>query len=204
MSLTSWTYIEAEDLWMTPKGRLTFVALARKFKSKKSTRVDDEGSYNATLILPPGVKDTNIRKAIDEIAKQKFPGSDIFNPGKSKVKGLKCPIRKADELVADLTSKGEPVDLEGWTMILPNAYRSRPVVRNSKGEVLDEDDLAVEAYSGRWARLLVRPAAFDNESKGVKFWLEGVQLLGNDDAYGAFKRTSGDAFTPVEDEDEEI
>ena len=46
-------YLEDEDLWITCKGRLTFVALARKFKSKKSTRPNDEGQYAIGLAIPP-------------------------------------------------------------------------------------------------------------------------------------------------------
>jgi hypothetical protein len=203
MSLDKWTYVEAEGLWMSPKGRSTFVALERKFKNKKSTRADDQGQYAVTLIFPPSIDHKPIKDALQEVVKEGFPGGDLFNPAKSKVKGLKNPLRKADEVVADITSKGEEVDLEGWMMIRANSFRSRPVVRNSRGEVVDEDDLAVEAYSGRWMRILVRPATYNNESIGAKFYLEGVQLLANDDAIGGFKQSDGSAFTPVDDEGED-
>jgi hypothetical protein len=156
-------------------------------------------------MFPATTKLDNIYKALNEIAAEKFPGADLQNPGKSKVKGLKSPILRADEKVADVTSKGEAVDLDGWTMVRANAFRSRPVVRNARGEVVEEDDLDVEAYSGRWMRFMVRPSAYDQDGgRGVKFYLEGVQLLGNDDPIGGFKRTDGAAFGAVDDEDDEI
>lgn len=201
--LTKWHYVEAEDVWVTPRGRSNFVALARKFKNKKSTRKDDEGQYAVSLILPPTVDMKPINKAVNDIAKSNGgSGVDLFVPGKSK--GIKSPISKADEKLADVTSKGEAVDLEGWKMLRANAFSRRPAVRLADGTMVDEDDLAVEAYSGRWMRLMVRPAWYDNESKGVKFWLEGVQLLRHDDAIGgAGTGSTGEAFGAVDDEEDE-
>ena len=195
-------YDENEKVWITPKGRSNFVALVRKFKSKKSTRKDDEGQFAISLIFPPGADLSGLKNACNEVAREKWAGVDLFSPGKNK--GKKSPMLRADEKLADITSKDQPVDLDGWTMLRANAFQKRPVVRNSKGEVIELDDLDIEAYSGRWMRIMVRPAAYSNESDGVKLWLEGVQLLTHDDRIGGFAVTTGEAFGAVDDEDDEV
>lgn len=117
---------------------------------------------------------------------------------------LNFPFLDADINLADITSKGEPVDLEGWKLIRPNAYSKRPVVRNSAGEVLDLDDIQTEAYSGRWGRLMLQPKAYNrDDNKGVKFYVDAVQLLGNDDSISKGGGSKGEAFSAVDDEDED-
>jgi hypothetical protein len=117
---------------------------------------------------------------------------------------LNWPFLDADANLADITSKGEDVDLEGWKLIRPNAYSKRPVVRDATGEALDLDDIATEAYSGRWARLMLQPKAYNRpDNKGVKFYVDAVQLLGNDDNIGGGGGSKGEAFSAVDDEDDQ-
>ncbi|RRC17286.1 DUF2815 family protein, partial [Escherichia coli] len=80
----------------------------------------------------------------------------------------------------------------------------RPVVRNRAGEVLDLDDIQTEAYSGRWGRLMLQPKAYNrDDNKGVKFYVDAVQLLGNDDSISKGGGSKGEAFSAVDDEDED-
>lgn len=207
--LKKWHYIESEDRWMSPKGRLVFVALAKKFRSKDA-KPEDEGQYASSLIFAPALNHAPIEKVLKELAKaEKFIDkkkkpidvSDVDNWAPNK---LNWPFLDADVNLADITSKGEPVDLEGWKLIRPNAYSKRPVVRNAAGEALDLDDITQEAYSGRWARLMVQPKAYNRpDNKGVKFYVDAVQLLGNDDSIGGGGGSKGEAFSAVDDEDDE-
>lgn len=206
--LKKWHYIESEDRWMSPKGRLVFVALNKKFIGKNA-KPDDEGQYAASMIFAPTLNHKPIETVLKDLAKaEKFVDkkkriidvSDVENWAPNK---LNWPFLDADANLADITSKGEPVDLEGWKLIRPNAYSKRPVVRNSAGEVLDLDDIAQEAYSGRWARLMLQPKAYNRpDNKGVKFYVDAVQLLGNDDAIGGGGGSKGEAFSAVDDEDD--
>lgn len=207
--LKKWHYIESEDRWMTPKGRLNFVALAKKWRAKNA-KEGDEGQYAASTIFAPTLNHEPIEKVLIELAKgEKFVNkkgklidvSDIDNWAPNK---LNWPFLDADANLADITSKGEPVDLEGWKLLRPNAYSRRPVVKNAAGEVLDLDDIIQEAYSGRWARLIVQPKAYNRpDNKGAKFYVDAVQLLSNDDAIGGGGGSKGEAFAAVEDEDDE-
>lgn len=206
--LKKWHYLEDEDRWMTPKGRLVFVALAKKFRAKDA-KPDDDGSFCSSIIFAPTIIHLPIEKKIKEMAKdEKFVNkknkiidvSDVDNWAPNK---LNWPFLDADTNLADITSKGEAVDLDGWKLLRPNSYR-KPVVRNSAGEILDAEDIETEAYSGRWARLIVQPKAYNRpDNKGVKFYVDAVQLLGNDDNISKGGGSKGEAFSAVDDEDDE-
>lgn len=207
--LKKWHYIESEDRWMSPKGRLTFVALAKKYKNKDA-KEGDEGQYCSSIIFPPTIVHKPIEAKLIEIAKeQKFKNKkdkliDVSDPDTWAGNKLNWPFLDADANLADITSKGEAVDLEGWKLLRPNAYSKRPVVRNAAGEVLDLDDIVQEVYSGRWARLMLQPKGYNRpDNKGVKFYVDAVQVLGNDDSIGGGGGSKGEAFAPVEDEDDE-
>ena len=204
--LKKWTYIEDEDRWMTPKVRLTFVALAKKFKQKDAKEGDD-GSYCATFIDRPTTDKSAIEKAIKKLSLETFKdkkGQPINVLDKDKRGKIRTPFLDAEEELADITSKGEAVDLEGWNMVRPNAYSRRPVVRNAQGEELDLDDIGTEAYSGRWARLILQIKAYDRpDNKGIKFYVDSVQLLTNDDNIGGGGGSKGEAFEAVEDDEDD-
>jgi hypothetical protein len=206
--LKKWHYIESEDRWMSPKGRLVFVALAKKFIGKNA-KPEDEGQYAASMIFAPHLNHAPIEKVLKDLAKaEKFVDKkkkliDVSDVGNWAPNKLNWPFLDADSNLADITSKGEPVDLEGWKLIRPNAYSKRPVVRNAAGEVLDLDDINQEAYSGRWARLMLQPKAYNRpDNKGVKFYVDAVQLLSNDDSIGGGGGSKGEAFSAVDDEDD--
>ncbi len=197
-------YVEDEDLLILPKGRMTFVALEKKWRAKDA-KPDDDGQWAVTVIIPPEFDLKLAKKHAQEKGKllkdKKGRPIDILDAASRG--SVKTPFLDADDKIADVTTNdGDAVDLEGWTMIRANSYSRRPVVRDAQGNIVDTDDLSVEAYSGRWARLMVRPKEYDRkDGKGVKFYVEGVQLLGHDDKIGGGGGTSGEAFGAVDDED---
>jgi len=208
----SWHYIEDEDLWMTPRMRTTFVALLRKFLAKKyagqtaPNGQPNEGEWTVSGMFDPSKTGNmkEIKDAVNAVARTKKPKTDVFSDQKKLNNGIGSPFLKAEDHVETVTSKGVEVDLDGWLTMKANGFQARPVVRDSKGEIIDPSDLTEEeVYSGRWMRLLVRPAYSDKPTDRVKFYLEGVQLLAHDDAIGSMKRTDGGAFGAVDDEDED-
>ena len=201
--LTKTHYVEAEDIYITPRGRINFVALAKRFKSRQSAK-DSEGQFVLSLCFPPNADLKPLKQAANAVAKEKF-GADLFTAGKSK--GVKNPFLKPadkDVVFPDPENGDEPMDLTNWSMLRTNSSKRRPIVRNAQGETIDVEDLETEAYSGRWARAMVRPASYDVEGKGVKFYLEGVQLLKHDKPIGSAGGTTGEAFGAVDDEDGDV
>lgn len=210
--LKKWHYVEDEDRWMSPKGRLVFVALDKKFRGKDA-KPDDEGQFAASIIFAPHLSHTPIEKVLLDLAvAEKFKNKKGKVLGEAELKDfddwsdhkLNFPFLDADKNLADITSKGEAVDLDGWKLIRPNAYSRRPVVRDKSGEVVDIDDISTEAYPGRWARLMLQPKAYNRpDNKGVKFYVDSVQLLGHDDAISKGGGSKGEAFSAVDDDEDD-
>ncbi len=204
--LNKWTYIEDEDRWMTPKVRLTFVALAKKFKAKDA-KPEDEGSYCASFIDRPTTDKTAIEKELKKLSLAEFKdkkGNPINVLDPEKRGKIRSPFLDAEAEMAEITSKGEAVDLEGWNLVRPNAYSRRPIVKDAQGEVLDLDDIATECYSGRWARLILQSKVYNRpDNKGIKFYVDCIQLLGNDDNIGGGGGSKGEAFEAVDDDEDE-
>lgn len=213
--LTKCHYIEDENLWITCRGRMSFVALAKKYRSKDA-KAGDEGQFAVTIVTPPTAILTNLMKAASEAAHEKVPGV-AFEAAPPKLKGLKTPFLDAAEKMEDGVSswfgedglqpkneEGLDCSLAGWKMIRANSYSRRPVVRMPNGSELALDEFDAEVYSGRWARIQVRPKYYTYDgNKGVKFYLEGVQLLRNDSRLGTGGGSKGEAFSAVDDEDDD-
>lgn len=194
---------ENEENVITCRGRVSFIAVDKPFKSKKS-KGDGPGSYTVALAFPPESNIDLLKKRAGEVAKAKWPGCDLFSTKKALNKGKRNPLLSADEAMqTPFTDKdGDEIDMTGWHVIRCNSKR-KPVVRLPNGEVCDADELANEAYSGRWARIEVSCFAYENEADGVTFGLESVQLLKHDTRYGSFSQSDGSGFGAVEDEDED-
>ena len=51
---------------------------------------------------------------------------------------------------------------------------------------------------------MLQPKAYNrDDNKGVKFYVDAVQLLGNDDSISKGGGSKGEAFSAVDDEDED-
>lgn len=184
IALNKCMYVEKTQTYITCRGIITFGAIYKKWKDKK--KPDDDGQFALTLILPPDSDLTILKDVAAETAKEKFG---------AKAKGLKTPFLKAeDKLEADRM----PADFDptGWTMLRANTYQKRPNVIGADGSTIAEDDLVDEVYNGRWARMSVRPHAYDHDgNKGVKLYLHNIQLLED-----AEKWPSSGGSTKPEDE----
>lgn len=178
---------------VTPKGRLTFVALAEKFVSKadkaKGKTQENDGAHIVCICFPPDVDLTVLKKAVGDTAKEKFG---------DKVKGLKNPIRDAAE-------NDRPGHEEGWFMVRAKTFQApgvidpegNPVNKRADGESNDDvkERTLEECYSGRWARISVMPNAYDTEgNKGVNLYLNNVQLLDHDEPLGGRRSRPEDDF----------
>jgi hypothetical protein len=182
------TYSEKSDTYVTAKGIISFAAIAKKWKQKD--KKDDDGQFALALIFPETSDLSLLKETAGAAAKEKFG---------AKAKGIKTPFLDAAEKL-DANRMPEGFDPTGWTMIRANTYQERPRVVNADGTMVAEDELTDELYNGRWARMSVRPKAFDQEgNKGVKFYLHNIQLL---DEGEKWPQTGGrtdpeDEFSPV-------
>lgn len=172
---------------VTPRGRAWFLAVDKKFKSKTDKKEGD-GAYISTICVPPTADLAPLKAICKEAAIEQF-GSKI--PG-----NLKTPMRVCKDVFNKAGDPKYPADMDNWTQITANTYSQQPgivdrnQVRISKlnpGESTDDlaDRLKEECYSGRWLRMSVSAKGYDvDNSKGVKLYLQNVQLLDHDDKVG--------------------
>ncbi len=185
---------------VTPRGRAFFCAIAEKFK-KKDAKADDNGAYVVTIVIPPDSDLTLLKNAIKAKAKEKW-GDKM--PG-----NLKSPIRLCKEVLNKDGDEKYPPELANHFQITANTYQQQPGVINAKGDPVNKllpnesvDDLKQrvkdECYSGRWMRISVSPATYDTDgNRGVKLYLQNVQLLDHDDVIGGRSARAEDDFAPV-------
>jgi len=193
---------------VTPRGRMYFCALADRFKekNKKDKKPDDDGQYAVTLVISPDADIAALRAEIKACAKEKF--------GDKLPASLKSPIKKCKEIYDKHGDQRYPDELGEHWQIRANTFRSQPGIVDQKGNPLSKilpgestDDvksrLKEECYSGRWARITVSPKAYDNDgSRGVKFYLQNVQLLDHDDHLGGRTARAEDEFLAVGDDED--
>ena len=185
---------------LTPRGRGWFVAIAKKFK-KRDAKPDDDGAYIMTLVLPPNADISTIKEAVKKKAQEKW-GADM--PG-----NLKLPYKKCKDVFNDKGYKKYPPELDECYQLTANTYKQQPGIADAKGNNIgvllqgennDERQQRIEkeCYSGRHYRMTVQPSVFNNESRGVKLYLQNIQLLDYGDVIGGRTADAEDDFTPVE------
>lgn len=183
-------YLEKSDSYMTCEGRITFFAVADRWRAKDA-KPDDKGQYALTLIFPPDSDLSLIKQAAEKAAREEW--------GDKMPKGLKSPFLKADEKL-----DFEGMDFTGWTMVRANTFTSRPGVVNAAGKTVAEGDLAEAFYNGRWARMTVTVKAYNRpDNKGVKLYVNNIQVLRDDEVLpngGPGRAKPEDEFEAVSDE----
>ena len=191
-----------ERRFITPKGRMTFVAFAKKFKNKDAAP-DDKGQYAGALIIPPTADISPLIADASDLARTLFGDKKIDFAKKGTYRGIKTPFLDAAER-ASAEELGLD-SLEGYAMIRANSYRGPIPLRLASDTPVPIDEYEVEAYRGRYARFEVKTHGYKrSDGNGVKFYLQGVQLLGNAPKLkGGASVGTADNFGAVEDEDED-
>ena len=160
---------EFEGKYITCAGVVTFAALAKRFKRKDTKRPDDEGGFFLTIAVPPDHDIDVLRDAAEEIAVEEWG-----QKGKKK----KMPFAKTvDKIEFIKDAEGDEVDLDEWTTISASTYQESPVVRDAWGNKMKPEEINKASRNGAWARMIVKPAHYSNESDGVKFYLDSVQIM---------------------------
>lgn len=160
-------------IMMVGPGRLAFAYI---FEPK--TNEDGKARYETNLLLPPGFDKGPILKALeDEMVA-------MFGPRAEWPRTARRPEDVVYTLEAPKKNKKGQVLTgfdAGWTVLSAAHQKTAPGVVNA---VRDEVTDPSEVYSGRWARLGVRPYAYDTQKGGVSLSLQGVQVLKHDTKFG--------------------
>lgn len=188
---------------ITAVGRLTFVSLDKKFVGRNA-KEGDTGAYVASIVIPSSCDIEALKTDAKRAFIEKFGNKEgIWNhPSFNK------PIRDAGEMLEEDGVTLKPGHVKGWAMIRANTFKNRPGILNKDGvNFADvaaeqqrplEDLIAEEVYSGCWVRLSVKAKGYDNESKGVKWWLNNVQKICDGDAlYSGGAKAESDFGAPT-------
>ena len=178
------------DVVRTPRGRLSYAHIITPFQQEGPEGMS-KLRYSTSLAFPKDADLTILQGIIEDRAKQKF-GPDY----KKKYPRLKLPFYQT----ADYPKMG--IDAEAFptfirtTANVSNAYPP-PIVVDLQGNSVAADREA-EAYSGRWAVLVVNTFAYDQAAnKGVSLGLQGVQLREDGDRLGGGGALAPDDFVAV-------
>lgn len=178
---------EKKKMPCTPTGRVSFPAVFVPNAMK-----DDDGNegkdkkFNVTLLFPPGTDLTEMKKAAEAAAFEKWGE-------KARSMRLRTPFRDG----------GEKEHLEGYEAgmtFVRFSTKSRP-------HVVDQQKRAIEAesgafYAGCHARVTYTVFAYSKKgNSGVSFGLVNVQKVRDDEPFSGCSSDPDDDFEEVADDD---
>jgi hypothetical protein len=173
----------------TPKGRLSHAKFLIEGQENKKGKI----KYNGNILIPPDKDLKMLKNKAGSIALDKCDGD------KNRAKKL---VEKRFLDPNDKPGGGKPEGeaFEGWVLI--RASSSSPVdFFYPNGKKIPSDEVAKEAYSGRWCTFLINPYwMVTDENTGVFFGLQGVQLLDHDENIGGGKPDVSGDFDAVDGE----
>ena len=171
---------------VTGKGRLCYV--------KNLLTPDETGSYALMFLVPKTDTETvnAIKKAVE--AFKKDPKAEA-KWGSKFLASMKLPLRDGD---TERDTEKSP-EFKGHYFINANSYQKPSVVDTKLQAVIDPSEI----YSGCYGRISIVPAAFNTDgNKGIKFYLNNVQKLGEGERLGGGASRAEDDFTAVAESDD--
>jgi hypothetical protein len=151
---------------------------------------DEDGVFRTSALVPK--KD---KALIAQIEEAKNYGKTAKWGGKIP-RNLKIAFQDGDDTDLDKYPENE-----GHFLLNCRSKKKVGLVDIDRQPILD----ASEVYSGCWAYLSVTSFAYDNESKGVSFFLNNIMKARDDESFGGTSSTPDEDFADVEvDEDDLI
>lgn len=170
-----------------------------KVVTKKPVRLtftflpDEDGVFRTSALIPKKDKAlvSQIEEAIEE-AKQYGKGAKW---GGKIPRNLKVAFQDGDDTDLDKYPENE-----GHFLLNCRSKKRVGLVDIDRQPILD----ASEVYSGCWAYLSVTSFAYDNESKGVSFFLNNIMKARDDESFGAGSSSPDEDFAEVEIDEDDI
>lgn len=167
-----------------------------KVVTKKPVRLtftflpDEEGVFRTSALIPK--TDTALIKQIEEaIEEAKQYGKTAKWAGKIP-RNLKVAFQDGDDTDLDKYPENE-----GHMLLNARSKKKVGLVDKDRQPILDP----TEIYSGVWAYISVTSFAYDNESKGVSFFLNNIMKARDDESFGSGSSSPDEDFADVEVDD---
>ena len=164
-----------------------------KVVTKKPVRLtftflpDEEGVFRTSALIPKTDKDL-IKQIEDAIEEAKEYGKSAKWGGKIP-RNLKIAFQDGDDTDIDKYPENE-----GHFLINARSKKKVGLVDSDRQPILDADEI----YSGCWAYISISSFAYNNESKGVSFFLNNIMKARDDERFGGGTSSPDDDFADVE------
>ena len=170
-----------------------------KVVTKKPVRLtftflpDEDGVFRTSLLIPK--KDKALVKQIEEaIDEAKDYGKSAKWGGKIP-RNLKIAFQDGDDTDLDKYPENE-----GHFLLNARSKKKVGLVDIDRQPILD----ASEIYSGCWAYVSVTSFAYDNESKGVSFFLNNIMKARDDESFGGGSSSPDEDFAEIEVDENDL
>jgi hypothetical protein len=151
---------------------------------------DDEGVFRTGVLIPKKEK-ALISQIEDAIEEAKEFGKTAKWGGKIP-RNLKIAFSDGDD--SDLDKYPEN---EGHMILSARSKKKVGLVDSDRQPILDPDEI----YSGCWAYVSVTSFAYNNESKGVSFFLNNIMKARDGERFGGGSSSPDEDFADIEVDD---
>jgi hypothetical protein len=167
-----------------------------KVVTKKPVRLtftflpDEDGVFRTSVLIPKKDKAlvAQIEEAIDEA---KEYGKTAKWGGKIP-RNLKIAFQDGDDTDLDKYPENE-----GHWLLNARSKKKVGLVDIDRQPILDVSEI----YSGCWAYVSVTSFAYDNESKGVSFFLNNIMKARDDESFGGSSASADEDFADIDTDD---
>jgi hypothetical protein len=171
-----------------------------KVVTKKPVRLtftflpDEDGVFRTSALIPK--RDKALVKQIEEAIEEAKEYGKTAKWGGKIPRNLKIAFQDGDDTDLDKYPENE-----GHYLLNCRSKKKVGLVDIDRQPILE----ASEVYSGCWAYVSVTSFAYDNESKGVSFFLNNIMKARDDTSFGGGSSSPDEDFAEVEvDEDDLI
>lgn len=171
-----------------------------KVVTKKPVRLtftflpDEDGVFRTSALIPK--KDKALVGQIEDAIEEAKDYGKTAKWGGKIPRNLKIAFQDGDDTDLDKYPENE-----GHYLLNCRSKKKVGLVDTDRQPILDAD----EVYSGCWAYLSVSSFAYDNESKGVSFFLNNIMKARDDEPFGGGSSSPDEDFADVEvDDDDDV
>lgn len=167
-----------------------------KVVTKKPVRLtftflpDEDGNFRTSVLVPK--KDKALIAQIEEAIEEAKEYGKTAKWGGKIPRNLKIAFQDGDDTDLDKYPENE-----GHFLLNARSKKKVGLVDIDRQPILD----ASEVYSGCWAYVSVTSFAYDNESKGVSFFLNNIMKARDDESFGGRSSSPDEDFADVEGDD---
>lgn len=170
-----------------------------KIVTKKPVRLtftflpDEDGVFRTSVLIPK--KDKALIEQIEDAIEEAKDYGKTAKWGGKIPRNLKIAFQDGDDTDIDKYPENE-----GHFLLNARSKKKVGLVDIDRQPILD----AEEIYSGCWAYISVTSFAYDNESKGVSFFLNNIMKARDDERFGGGSASAEEDFGDIEVEDEDL